>query len=298
MAPPQTTDRPVEEPMDLKQHAAYPMLEGSQHIEIINPELERGKIRFALFDFDGTISLIRQGWQDVMIPMMVEILMGLGTGEDRDEVELVVKEFVTRLTGKQTIYQMMELAEQVTLRGGTPKEPGDYKWDYLNLLWEQIAHRVAGLKEGRFTPDEMAVPGALEFVRELAGQIDEMYVASGTDQPYVLDEAACLGLPEYFGDRIYGALEDYKAFSKSMLMKKIIADNDLHGPEFVAFGDGYVEIEDAKEVGGIAVGVATEEETREGIDEWKRNRLIDAGADIIIPDFREGAALIRYLFAQ
>jgi len=27
-----------------------------------------------LFDFDGTLSLIRSGWVDVMVPMMVEIL--------------------------------------------------------------------------------------------------------------------------------------------------------------------------------------------------------------------------------
>ena len=274
------------------------MLPGAEYIEIINDSLDLGRIRFALFDFDGTISLIRQGWQDVMIPMMVDILADLDSGESREQLRALVLEFVTRLTGKQTIYQMMALDEAVQERGGPAKDPLEYKHQYLALLWEQIKDRVAGLKEGRFTPHEMAVPGALEFLPALSARNVEMYVASGTDHPYVVDEAGCLDVDKYFGDRIYGALDDYKSFSKAILIEKLIRENDLHGSEFVTFGDGYVEIENCKEVGGIAVGVATEEETREGIDEWKRNRLIEAGADIIIPDFREGDRLLKYLFAE
>ena len=284
--------------MELKQYPRGRMLEGARYIEIINENIERGRIRFALFDFDGTLSLIREGWQGVMIPMMVDILMALNTGETREEIHAIVQEFVTRLTGKQTIYQMMELAEQVRKRGGTPKDPLEYKWDYLHLLWERIEDRVKGLKEGRYTAEQMSVPGALDMVAALKERGVTMYVASGTDQPYVLDEAACLGLPPYFEDRIYGALDKYESFSKAILIKQIIEDNHLHGSEFVGFGDGYVEIENTKEVGGIAVGVATDEARREGIDEWKRNRLIDAGADIIIPDFREYRRVIGYLFAE
>ena len=284
--------------MKLTQYPPGRMLEGADYIEIINEDIERGRIRFALFDFDGTISLIRQGWQDVMIPMMVEILMDLDTGESREAIHDIVLEFVTRLTGKQTIYQMMALAEEVEKRGATAKDPLEYKQQYLALLWEQIKDRVAGLKEGRFTPKELSVPGALEFLDAMSTREVEMYVASGTDHPYVVDEAGCLGADRHFGDRIYGALDDFKSFSKAILIEKLIRENDLHGSEFVTFGDGYVEIENCKEVGGIAVGVATEEETREGIDEWKRNRLIEAGADIIIPDFREGDRLLGYLFAE
>ena len=80
--------------------------------------VERGRMQFALFDFDGTISLIREGWQQVMIPMMVELLSATGTEETAGELEGIVSEYVTRLTGKQTIYQMIELAEQIRRRGG------------------------------------------------------------------------------------------------------------------------------------------------------------------------------------
>jgi phosphoglycolate phosphatase-like HAD superfamily hydrolase len=110
----------------------------------------------------------------------------------------------------------------------------------------------------------------------------------------VFDEADLLGVSKYFAG-IYGALDDYKNFSKKIVIQKIIKDNQLSGPELVAFGDGYVEIEDTKAVDGIAVGVATNETERQGIDEWKRDRLISSGADIILPDFRQYQTLIDYL---
>ena len=38
-------------------------------------------LRHVLFDFDGTLSLIREGWPEVMVPLMVEVLQATGTGE-------------------------------------------------------------------------------------------------------------------------------------------------------------------------------------------------------------------------
>jgi len=75
-------------------------------IERLRPGVSAERARVVLFDFDGTISLIRSGWVNVMVPMMVEILMELKTGETEEELTAVVREFVDRLTGKQTIYQM------------------------------------------------------------------------------------------------------------------------------------------------------------------------------------------------
>ncbi|MGC9319232.1 MAG: HAD family hydrolase [Armatimonadota bacterium] len=272
------------------------MLPGTS-IEIINEDIQRGRIRHALFDFDGTVSLIRQGWQDVMVPMMVDVLAELDTGESREELSALVREFVDRLTGKQTIYQMIELAEQVRRRGGEPRDPLEYKHHYLELLWEQIEHRVEGLNSGEIDPEQMRVPGSMATLQALCERGVKMYLASGTDRPYVLDEAQALGVAEYF-EGIYGALDDYENFSKAMVIEMIIDEHDLRGPELVGFGDGYVEIQNVADVGGIAVGAATDEERREGIDEWKRNRLIVAGADVIIPDFREHERLLAWLFAE
>src|SRR5690242_4851807 len=85
-------------------------------IAVIHNDSPRGKIRAALFDFDGTLSLIREGWPEVMIPMMVEHLARTPAAETRDELAARVEEFVMRLNGKQTIYQMIQLADEVRKR--------------------------------------------------------------------------------------------------------------------------------------------------------------------------------------
>ena len=266
-------------------------------LEILNPDFTRGRIRHALFDFDGTLSLIREGWQQVMIPMMVELLLATPGAEDAAQIESVVAEYVARLTGKQTIYQMIQLAEEIRKRGGAPRDPLDYKYMYLGRLTERIAGRIDGLKAGRIDPDALMVPGSRAVLESMAARGVRCYLASGTDEPFVLDEAAALGLTPYFAG-IYGAQDDYKTFSKRIVIDRIIAAHGLSGPQFVAFGDGYVEIEDTKRVGGIAVGVATDEARRAGIDAWKRTRLIEAGADIIVPDFCHQDQLVACLWGE
>ena len=251
-----------------------------------------------MFDFDGTLSLIRAGWQDVMVPMMVDVLAELGTGESREELTRLVRDFVDELTGKQTIFQMIRLAEEVRKRGGTPKDPLDYKREYLDRLMERIRHRREGLAAGSVAPDDLMVPGARGLLESLRERQLDLYLASGTDEQYVHEEAALLHVTDYFTGGIYGALDDYKRFSKAMVIRTILETRHLGGQELVCFGDGFEEIENTKEVGGVAVGVASEERRREGIDQWKRQRLIRAGADLIIPDYRQHRSLLQLLFAD
>lgn len=265
-------------------------------IEIINKHIEPGHIRFALFDFDGTISLIREGWQGIMIPMMVDILLGTSTGETPEEITRIVTDFVDRLTGKQTIYQMIRLAEEVEKRGGEALESLAYKNQYHDRLWERIEGRVNGLKQGAIDPEEMMVPGARALLDNLRDRGVTLFLASGTDMVYVKDEVEALGVTRYFDGGIFGALDQYENFSKKMIIADILSTHHLRGRELVTFGDGYVEIEETHAVGGIAVGVATDEVKREGVDAWKRSRLIEAGADIIIPEFREWERLTGILF--
>ncbi len=262
-------------------------------IEIISP-FKTLHIRSALFDFDGTISLIREGWQEVMILMMVQLLLQTPHHESEVELTTIVSDFVERLTGKQTIYQMIRLAEEVEKRGGAPETPLVYKKMYLNLLWQRIGGRVAALKKKSIAAETMMVPGALDMLRALQQRSIPCYLASGTDESYVLDEAAALGVESCFAG-IYGAQDNYKQFSKRMVIERIIKNHALQPGEFVTFGDGYVEIEETKAVDGLAVGVASNEAARSGIDAWKRKRLITAGADIIVPDFRDHQALLKTL---
>lgn len=270
----------------------------SSDIEVIRVGHARGGFRFALFDFDGTLSLIREGWQGIMIPMMVEILLETRSGESAEATEVCVREFVELLTGKQTVYQMIRLAEEVEKRGGTPLDPLEYKRRYHDRLWERIRHRVEGLKAGAIDREEMMVPGSEALLRGLKERGVSLFLASGTDAQYVQDECAALGLTSYFDGGIHGALDDYRSFSKKMVIERIFRENNLHGPELLAFGDGYVEIENTKEAAGVAVGVATDEVGRVAVDAWKRNRLIQAGADMIIPHYRRHQELLAYLYAE
>ncbi len=267
------------------------------YIEIINKSLKIGRIRSVLFDFDGTISVIREGWQEIMVPMMVEELMKTPEHEDESALRDYVREYVYVLTGKDTIFQMIRLAEEVEKRGGKALDPLEYKREYHRRLWNRIEHRVAGLMAGSIDPREMVIEGAIGLLEELHSRGIDMYLASGTDHQYVVSEANALGIGRYFGDRIYGALDNYWERSKALVIKGILEANDLHGDSLLCFGDGFVEIENCKEVGGVAVGVASDEVARRGVDQWKRERLIRAGADVIIPDFTDVDALMGLLFA-
>ena len=268
------------------------------HIEVLSPEIPRGQFRHALFDLDGTLSLIREGWQQVMIPMMVELLAGTPRAESAEHIESVVTDFVTQLTGKQTIYQMMRLCEEIQKRGGTAAAPLTYKHTYVGRLMERIRSRREGLARGSIQPEDMLVAGSREILDALKNRGIVLYCASGTDQPYVAEETRLLGIASCFDGGLYGALDDYKKFSKRMLIENIIADHGLHSGEFITFGDGYVEIEETKSAGGMAVGVASDEVRRGGLDGWKRERLVRAGADIIVPDFREYKPLLGYLLGR
>jgi phosphoglycolate phosphatase len=252
--------------------------------------------KVALFDFDGTLSLIRAGWADVMIPMMVEALADLNTGESEAQLTGVVRDFVDRLTGKQTVYQMIELARQIEQRGGVAKDPLEYKRRYLHLLNLRIADRLEELRQDRAAAQKYLVAGSIELLESLRERGLRLYLASGTDQEYMRDEADLLGVTPYFDGGVFGALDDYKSFSKKLLIEKIIANSECGGPEILGFGDGYVEVENVKGVGGVAVGVATDERECRAIDLWKRDRLASVGADYIIPNFLCREELFGYLF--
>ena len=264
-------------------------------IEQLHPGVSASRARVVIFDFDGTISLIRAGWMDVMVPMMVEILSTLNSGETGSQILSVVEDFVWRLTGQQTIYQMIELAAQVERRGGRPLEPAAYKRMYLDRLHLKIGGRLADLRAGG-SPEKYLVPGARALLEALDARGLTMYLASGTDQEFMRLEADLLDVSRYFPGRVYGALDDYRSFSKRILIEHIIASAECRGDEFLGFGDGYVEIENIKQVGGVAVGVATDEPACLQVDPWKRNRLAGVGADFIIPNYLYRDELLAALF--
>ena len=255
----------------------------------------RGRIRHAVFDFDGTISNVRDGWQDFMVPMMLEVLAACGSGESEEEILACIKHFVDHLTGKQTIYQMLRLAEEIRKRGGTPLEPAEYKRRYHDRLDPLVRERLGKLRRGEIRREDLLVPGAVEFLEELRRRGVALYLASGTDIEFVRQEAAALGVDGFFGEAIFGALPNYQDFSKEKVIKKILSDFHLGGPELLVIGDGYVEIENARAVGAVALGIYTRENNRYHLNAQKRERLLEAGSHLLAPDLREAAAILDYL---
>lgn len=259
----------------------------------------RPSVSHVLFDFDGTLSLIREGWPEVMVPMFAEMLPPIA-GETDEQRRALCLDDIMRLNGKQTIYQMIQLAERIKERGGTPEDPLWYKHEYLRRLDERIRSRVDAIGAGTQQRDDFLVHGARALLELLRARGVALYLASGTDEMFVKQEAELLDVTRYFGHRIYGALDDYKNFSKKMVIERILRENQITGAHLLAFGDGYVEIQNTKEAGGLAVAVASDE-ARNGsgrIDEWKRQRLLGVGADIVIPDYRDAAPLLRRIFGE
>jgi len=268
-------------------------------IEFSSGFTPRPGISHVLFDFDGTLSLIRQGWAEVMIAMFLEMLPRRNAETD-DQVRQLMSDDIMRQNGKQTIYQMIQFAERVNDRGGQAREPLWYKNEYLRRLDQRIAHRIDGLRNGSLRPDDLLVHGSRPVLENLRRRGLALYLASGTDEPYVQREAQLLDITRYFGKHIYGAVDDYKKFSKKMVIERILRENKIPGEQLLAFGDGYVEIQNTKEAGGLAVAVASDEANNGSgrMDEWKRRRLLGVGADVVIPDYRDGDALLDLVFAN
>lgn len=274
-------------------------------MQMFSPASFRGLVQFApafqpprrvshvLFDFDGTLSLLREGWPEIMTPMFAEMLPPLPGETDAARRQLCLDD-IMRLNGKQTIYQMIQLADRIKERGGTPREPHWYKHEYLRRLDARIQSRHDAIRRNERSADDFLVHNARNFLDGLAKLGLPLYLASGTDEQFVKAEADLLGLTRYFGRHIYGAQEDYQKFSKKMVIERLLRENQIPGEQLVSFGDGYVEIQDTKAVGGLAIGVASDEAHNGSgqFDEWKRQRLLGIGADILIPDFRDAAALL------
>ncbi|NLN91716.1 MAG: HAD family hydrolase [Candidatus Hydrogenedens sp.] len=270
-------------------------LQGTQ-IEIIR-QVERGKIKHILFDFDGTISLLREGWQAIMAPVCVEMICGDTQPTDaiREEVNVMIDE----TTGIQTIFQMQRLQEMVRSHGFVPESeirtPEEYKEVYNDRLMVPVRERLAAIEKGERTRESFTVKGSLHFL-ELLSRLDvTMYVFSGTDREDVRNEAACLGVASHFNE-IWGALPSVEEYSKEKIIREIISQHKLEGPQVLAIGDGPVELQNVRDAGGIALGIASDEVKGEGWDEAKRVRLMKAGADILVPDFKEADKVVEYLF--
>ena len=267
-------------------------------LEVVRRPTSHVQPKVAFFDFDGTVGLIRAGWMQLMIAQAMAELRATGTEETDAELLAVVEEFIFRLTGKPTIYQMIELAENVRKRGGVPIDPAENKNRFLAQLQDQSDRRIQSIRSGEVAPDRFMVPGTRAVLEDLQRRGLRLYLVSGTDDALVQEEARLFDIVRYFDGGVYGSPGDDSDFSKLGLAKDVVARGEATGPEIVSFGDGPVELEAIEYVGGVAVGLATLEPECDRVDPWKRQRLISTGARYIIPNYLCWNELKEQLLAE
>jgi rfaE bifunctional protein kinase chain/domain len=263
-------------------------------------------IRHAVFDNDGTISTLRQGWEPIMAQVCMRAILGdrcQTAGEGLyQKVRRRVLEYIDQSTGLQTLVQMEALVGMVREFGLVPPEQVldrfGYKRLYNDALMEMVSERIARLRSGRLDVTDFTVKGAVAFAQALRQRGVTLYLASGTDHADVVAESTALGFADLFNGGIYGATGDIDSCSKKMVLDRILAENRLSGPELAVFGDGPVELRECRKRDGIAIGVASDEIRRHGLNPDKRARLIKAGAHLIVPDFSQSPELLRLLFGE
>lgn len=277
-------------------------------IEIITQtdEIKLGNIKHAFFDHDGTISTLRIGWQEVMEKVMIQCILGdhLETIEKSifDKVKNRVQDYIDKSTGIQTILQMEALIEMVKESGFVLEnkilDKFGYKKIYNDALMKNIQSRIDQLSSGKIEPENFIIKNAVDFLKALKERGVTLYLASGTDLKDVKSEAQILGYGDLFDGGIFGAVGDIKKYSKKLLIKKVMEEKKLQGNELVFFGDGPVEMRECRKKGGIAVGVASDESKREGLNPKKREKLIKAGAHFLVPDFSDYGKILKLFFKE
>ena len=280
-------------------------VEGTE-IEIVREGVQTGRIEHVIFDHDGTLSALRQGWEQIMEPAMIRAILGdsyLSADEGLyHRVVERVRAYIDQSTGIQTLVQMRHLVEMVEEFGSVPPENildrFGYKEIYNEALMDMVRKRLHKLLAGELDVEDFTIKGAVRFIEALYKRGVKLYIASGTDQEDVVREAEVLGYARLFEGRIYGATGDSAICSKKMVVERILSENRLKGAQLCCFGDGPVELRETRKQGGIAVGVASDEVRRFGLNREKRTRLIQAGADVIVPDFSQPSALSSFLFGM
>jgi len=104
-----------------------------------------------------------------------------------------------------------------------------------------------------------------------------------------------LGLLSLFQGRVYGAVDGSEEHSKERVIQRILDANDLHGDELLVVGDGPLEIREGAQRGALALGIASDELARSGWNPRKIERLMKAGADLLIADFAHAERLAALL---
>lgn len=248
-------------------------------------------IKAAVFDFDGTISTIRCGWEEVMEPLMLSYL-SVKTGET-EELRKTVRDYIDKSTGIQTILQMKWLAEQAVLADpDASNDPWSYKSEYNKLLMQKIESRIRDAEAGN--KESYLIYGSVCFLSRLHDMGIRMFAASGTDVADVRHESAALGVDHFF-DRIEGAMPMSESCSKEATLRSLISESGFAPENIIVIGDGPVEIKLGREFGTLTLGIASDEQKRIGYNERKIERLKAAKAHAITDSFAAADEILAFM---
>ena len=289
---------------ELAEDIRYANYWNNSEIEVINEWKQPLNIKHAIFDHDGTISTLREGWEHIMQPMMMKAILG-NHFQDADEalyhkVHTRVVDFIDKTTGIQTLVQMKGLVELVKEFGFVSTDQildeFGYKAIYNDELLKMVKVREGKLSRGELSLEDFTLKNAVLLLEKLHKAGVKLYLASGTDEEDVKNEARILGYDHLFEGGIYGAVGDVTKEVKKIVLDRILdtIGNSGNG-QVAAFGDGPVEIRETRKREGLTIGIASNELKRYSLNENKRSRLIKAGADIIIPDYSQLPKLLQLL---
>lgn len=275
-------------------------------IEIIAP-FDGRRITTALFDFDGTLSRERDGWINLMVATNAAAMASSLPEVSISEIFDWIIDDIEQTIGIPTYQQMKRLAEAIRSHGGIPLSPQRYKDVYNAALAAMVKTSHHQVELGQQPIEELRVPGAIELLSALAEKLGShaLFLASGTDIEPVKDSVHRLGYGPFFGDRIIasGINDQFDDCPKLQIINQLVRERQLGPGQLLTFGDGVPEIEYTVRTGGIAVGVVTPDQSHYEFRghftlENKRQRLIRAGAHVLVNDFREARKLIELLFAD
>jgi phosphoglycolate phosphatase-like HAD superfamily hydrolase len=266
-------------------------------IELLPGFAPRPRATHVVFDFDGTLSWLRHGWTEVAQTVIAPRFL-LRSGETAADIRTHLFREMFRFNGRPTPLFTTEMAAQIQQRGGQA-DADELLESFLRPLNANAHERYAQLRNGSATPDDFIVHGGRALLELLTARGLNIIILSGNPHDQITTEAEMLGLTQFCNGHVYGHT-DANNFTKQSVLEKLMAEESFTGEAFVMFGDGAAEIEAARNLGGLAVAVCSDEnENGSGrIDENKRAVLLEVGANAVIADYREPESLLKILLGE
>ncbi len=266
------------------------------HFEVFRPLSHPNPFQIVICDFDGTVSLLREGWARIMAELGRDLIreQKLQRESETELLSFLEREMLF-LSGKPSIFQMQRLAQEVSDRGGRAPDADQLLTVFLDRLTTNIRSRIEDLSSGSIPPSHWTVPGTHQLLDRLRDRGLQLALVSGTDRAFVESDLKLLDLDRYFGPHVYCPSNQTPNFTKRDVIEMLLRETGASGAQVLGFGDGYSETVEVKRIGGVAIGVASAEPGHGRLNEMKRDMLIQLGADAILPDYQEPNELFRWL---